>query len=60
PIGVSFIRISFWYSQSPRRLYEKRPDLPEPALNVLCQLQSGIPGSEHVDQEFHELGDRKG
>lgn len=55
PIGLTFVVLSFWYPESPRWLYEKRPDDHDRVVAVLCRLRSGTPESEHVRQEFHEL-----
>ncbi|CAH0019941.1 unnamed protein product, partial [Clonostachys rhizophaga] len=55
PIGLAFIGLSFWYPESPRWLYEKKPDDTDRVIKVLCKLRSGTPDSEHVRQEFHEL-----
>ncbi|CZR54495.1 probable ascus development protein 3 [Phialocephala subalpina] len=55
PIGIVFVCISFFYTESPRWLLEKNPDSPEISLRALAKLRSGTINDEHVRLEFHEL-----
>ncbi|KAF3015695.1 hypothetical protein E8E15_002447 [Penicillium rubens] len=35
PIGLAFIVVSFWYTESPRYMLEKHPEMSERALQIL-------------------------